>query len=76
MVNGNLVYATGGNDDCVAIWDLGECAQAPIEKATSSNGMNLRRLVSDTLISDSRGAPRLPKAICVLSYSVINATIC
>ena len=38
MVDGKLIYATGGNDDCVAIWDVGECAQATAERSTSSNG--------------------------------------
>ena len=38
MVDGKLIYATGGNDDCVAIWDVGECAEATAERSTSSNG--------------------------------------
>ena len=75
MMNGRLIYATGGNDDCVAVWDVGDCAQAPVEKSTSSNGMHSLCLASTRLIIASRGAPRLSKAICVLSYSIVNATI-
>ena len=29
---------TGGNDDCVAIWDLGACARGSAKCPTSSNG--------------------------------------
>lgn len=38
-VSGKRLYATGGNDNCVAIWDIGDCTQAPMAKSTSSDGM-------------------------------------
>ena len=52
-VDGKLIYATGGNDDCVAIWNVGECAQATAERSTSSNGKVSQGLVSIMLILDS-----------------------
>ena len=36
--NGKEILVTGGNDDCIAIWDFGECAQGSAKRPTSSNG--------------------------------------
>ena len=41
-VNGKTLYATGGNDDCVAVWDVGDYVQAPVEKSKPSNGIESR----------------------------------
>ncbi|KAI9776397.1 MAG: hypothetical protein M1839_009593 [Geoglossum umbratile] len=35
--NSRRIYVTGGNDDCVAIWDISDCLPEPIGGSKSSN---------------------------------------
>lgn len=36
--NGKDILVTGGNDDCVAIWDIGDCIKQPPKTSRISNG--------------------------------------
>ena len=36
--NGKDIYVTGGNDDCVAIWDIGACVKPPLMMSRTGNG--------------------------------------
>lgn len=33
------IYVTGGNDGCVAIWDISQSFDRPIKQPLTSNGM-------------------------------------
>ncbi len=35
---GRSIYVTGGNDDCVAIWDITDCVQTPAKASRTTNG--------------------------------------
>ena len=37
--DGKEIYVTGGNDDCIAIWDIGDHVNGPGKVPTASNGM-------------------------------------
>lgn len=37
--NGKEIYVTGGNDDCVAIWDVSDSVKEPRKASTTSNGI-------------------------------------
>src|SRR5438132_2099356 len=52
--NGRLIYVTGGNDDCVAIWDLSECGPQRASGSKSSNEQligSLAKLISYKSVS-------------------------
>jgi len=38
--NGKELYVTGGNDGCIAIWDISDCFERPAKGQTTSNGLN------------------------------------
>lgn len=41
--NGKDILVTGGNDDCVAIWDIGDCIKQPPKTSRISNGTFIER---------------------------------
>lgn len=49
-----MIYVTGGNDDCIAVWDIGELGQKSSGKTETGNGKNDGLLVSGQLISPQR----------------------
>ena len=38
--DGKAIYVTGGNDDCIAIWDIGDHVKDPRKGSVASNGMS------------------------------------
>jgi di- and tripeptidase len=42
--NSRRIYVTGGNDDCVAIWDISDCLPEPVGGSKSSNGKFWRQV--------------------------------
>ncbi|KAH0545258.1 hypothetical protein FGG08_000712 [Glutinoglossum americanum] len=54
--NDRRIYVTGGNDDCVAIWDVSDCLPEPIGGSKSSNEQllgALARLISFKTVSSN-----------------------
>ncbi|SLM39934.1 WD40/YVTN repeat-like-containing domain [Lasallia pustulata] len=52
--NGKDILVTGGNDDCVAIWDIGDCIKQPSKLPRTSNEQlidSLAKLVSYRTVS-------------------------
>jgi di- and tripeptidase len=40
--NGKAIFVTGGNDNCIAIWDVSDSAKARQKVSLSSNGLSFR----------------------------------
>lgn len=40
---GKRIFVTGGNDDCIAIWDVGESNNKAQESTTTDNGKEMIR---------------------------------
>ncbi len=45
------IYVTGGNDDCIAIWNIGDYIKDPGKGPTASNGKS-GRLINELANSD------------------------
>ncbi|KAI9878928.1 MAG: hypothetical protein M1830_010112 [Pleopsidium flavum] len=53
---GRSIYVTGGNDDCVAIWDVTDCVHNPAKPSRTTNEQlldSLHKLVSYKTVSSS-----------------------
>ena len=35
---GKAIYVTGGNDDCVAVWEIDDCVEEAQKPSVTSNG--------------------------------------
>lgn len=75
--NGREIFVTGGNDNCIAIWDVSDSVKGPQKESSSSNGLPFRPRVTtpETDFFLFRAAPGIARSICIISNRILQARV-
>lgn len=75
--NGKDILVTGGNDDCVAIWDIGDCIKQPPKLSRTSNGTFIgKTLHYMSLIQVVRAIDRLASQAGFVPDCILKTGVC